>query len=173
MSSPLQKAPSGILGAFLLKVLGKNPNQFGDVVTPTVEVFDHYLLQQELKNDNGVGAGTITLTAGAQVVRGFATVPNGKVWRVLASGVFCTVAAADVALGFNVGLYVRMPGGAVTPFFTGQTNGAATSRTAGFYFPRPLTLPAGWAIAVDVFAPTAASQNMATTLQLTYHEFDL
>lgn len=39
---PIQLIPPGLLGLFQLKQMGRNPDQLGEVVLPTVEILDWY-----------------------------------------------------------------------------------------------------------------------------------
>lgn len=167
----LQKGPIGLLGAFALKVLGRNPTQFGDTITPTIDVFDHYLSSGELQR---VGQ-TITIGIGALTANADQTVPNGKVWRVLGIGAAFVINAADAGLAFASHFSVKSPGGVtLTQIFSANSVGSSTGRTVGFYAGRPLTLPGGWAINF-VHTASGAGPTVATAVAsgVLVQEFDL
>lgn len=144
----LTAAPLGLLGAFALKVLGKNPDGFGDTVSPVVDVYDQYLQTTENRTIGaiGIGARTVSMTH---------TLPDRFCWRVLAIGVNFTLDAADIALTATVITSVTSPavaGTIIEPCGTMVVNGATgTNRALGHLLPRPLLLLPGNSIITRVY----------------------
>lgn len=167
----LQKAPSGILGWFALKVGGFNPPAFGDAVQPVVEVGDHYLATSELQ---------LQRTALATALTGFNpqdfTVPNGKVWRLLGASMYGALNAADVALASIITIGVKSP--LSTVFVVNLSTspkdpGGMGTRAWATCFRPPLFLPSGWT--VEVALTTSGAITITSNMQcgLMYQEFDL
>lgn len=100
MSSPLQKAPLSLLGALDLKTTGENPTEFGDVVTPTYAVDDHYLAPN---------AQFVTVSGNLQNPADLLTlsVPNGVAWRVRCVAGRAVIGSLD-ASGFYAFLGMRL-----------------------------------------------------------------
>lgn len=70
MSSPLHKSPLGLLEAFSLKALGRAPDKFGDVVTPTTDVTQYYL-QTLVRTSQALGvAAGFPLSVSSQITGG-------------------------------------------------------------------------------------------------------
>lgn len=170
----LQKGPIGLLGAFALKVLGRNPPQFGDSVTPTVEVMDQYLASGELDVQTTGNFDVAGTSNNAQLV-----VPTGKVWRVLCAGITVTTNAADIVDGYKVGIAVLPPAGSgsVVPLAYQYTPPAPAGATLngmrfGYYFPRPLFLPSGWGILYQCDTDRAITTQVRPNGFLLRHQFD-
>lgn len=166
----LQKGPLGILGWFALKVTGRNPTGFGDSVVPVAEVGDHYLATSELQEVNVVMPTLLQTTNGASL-----TVPNGKVWRVIAVSMAGALNAADAALLSQQNIGFQSPNGSpksclvvsTTPYaFTNQRGAAATMRP-------PVLLPSGWKIvyALNTSAAITVTSNIQCDAMI--QEFDL
>lgn len=139
----LQKSPTGLLGAFSLKVGGLNPDIFGDTIVPTVDVYDQYLNQGEQQVRNV----SIATVVGQPFVNATLTVPNFKCWRVLAVGGFVSMNAADVALIAQIGIGVVSPANPVTSALIGAAYPpqlGTSGRTVGFALRPPLFLTSGW-----------------------------
>lgn len=172
MSSPLQKSPLGVLGAFALKVLGRNPDKFGDTVLPTADVYDQYLLQTELQMQIVSAGITVAAFSNASVL----LVPPGKIWRVLSVGTQgATITGADLALVWAVIISAINPAGTQAVVTTGVLVGSApigAVRGHGLYLPRPLVLPGGWGLRFQ-FSTSAAVAN-ANSIQnvALYQEID-
>src|SRR5262245_56671279 len=166
----LQKSPLGFLGAFALKVLGKNPDVMSDAVVPTADIYDQYLLTQELTRQGA----TVTLLAAATSIAGNLTVPAGKMWRVLAVGAAMTINAADAALLFDVAVAVLPPGApAPAQFVSFRPAGTTVGRSNGLYLARPLVLPSGWSLNYTVTTSAAApANNVPTSVNALVHEID-
>lgn len=167
----LQKGPLGILGAFALKVLGRNPSQFGDSVTPIVDVYDQYLATSELIS-NVVGGN---LNLAATNTRTF-TVPAGKAWRLMGCGIDMGFNGADIALKSIITVEVSSPNSGLpgTVLYSSGTDvGGAVARTGGVAFRPPIFLPSGWSINLKFScsaAPTVAVPLFSTAL---YQEIDI
>lgn len=167
----LQKSPVGLLGAFALKVLGRNPPQFGEAVQPVVDVYDQYLSQGELRGMVQSGATIV----GNPVVQQTLSVPRGKCWRVIGAGGFVSVNVADVALIYQGTIAIGDPtGSAEIPVFTyNLPQLGVNGRNFGCTFRPPLFIPSGWNVAVTAVAsanPTVAGTFIASVL---VQEFDL
>ena len=122
-----------------LKVTGKNPPEFGDSVTPTVDVADFYGLTN-LSTQIATGmlhnsGDTLTLT-----------VPAGYVWRVHSLGLrMALIQAADDCVAF---LGVQLNASAViAPLLAGSIwSGLAHNDNlycVARYFDRPFLAPPG------------------------------
>jgi hypothetical protein len=162
----LQKAPSGLLGAFDLKVEGRNPDEFSDTVVPVVDVYDQYLA---LNSEVVPGSVLITNPATSNTVTH--TVPQGQQWRLLAWGGDGVLAVADAALVIAWNTAVYGPGGIDTVMVQphgNMTRGGDTNRAAaiGFVSPRPLLLPSGWAIAASVQLSAAPAVSFQFSFDL-------
>ena len=172
MPVPLQKGPLGLLGAFALKVLGRNPIGFGDTVVPVADVYDQYLATSELQVKIVNGA-TALATFNSQS----STVPQGRVWRVAAVNCLAAMNAADIALVSLVGVAVLSPNSA--PFscqLCVQPSGPGPGllqRAASAICRPPLFLPSGWSL--QAFMYSSGPITVAGTLQLAalIQEFDL
>lgn len=170
----LQKGPVGLLGALALKVLGRNPPQFGDAVVPTVEVLDQYLAQGELDTQT---TGNIDVVGTSN--NGALTVPSGKCWRVLCVGFNVTTNAADIVDGYRVGFAIQPPAGAASLVPTAYQNvppapaGATANGTRfGYYFPRPLFLPPAWGILFQIDTDRAITTQVRMNGFLLRQQFD-
>src|SRR5512147_2586504 len=83
----LQKASSGLLSFFELKVDGDSPSQFGESVVPVIEVAEFYDPAVQMV---GINNGNVTIPGDFLAM----TVPNGQAWRIRAVGFDLTLAAA-------------------------------------------------------------------------------
>lgn len=104
----LQKAASGLLSFFELKVDGGNPDQFSNVLQPVMEVAEFY---DAAVQTVGITAGNVTIP-GDFVAQ---AVPAGQAWRVRGVGFDVTLAAATTGLDGAGGsiFYDPGPGGAI------------------------------------------------------------
>lgn len=138
----LTQAPDGLQGAFGLKTLGKNPDQFGDELQPSAEVRDFYF-----DLITAAVAGTATAAGDATSF----TVPNGEQWLVWAIGVAIYTDAADVAIA-PYGRFDYRPPTATTPGYLGVVSGPArttlyTNAISVVNFARPFRARPGGVIA--------------------------
>jgi hypothetical protein len=170
----LQKGPVGLLGALALKVLGRNPPQFGDAVVPTVEVLDQYLAQGELDVQATGNVDVVGTTNNAQIL-----VPSGKCWRVLCVGFNVTTNAADIVDGYKVGFAILPPAGVGNLVPTAYKDvppapaGATLNGTRfGYYFPRPLFLPPAWGILFQIDTDRAITTQVRMQGFLLRQQFD-
>jgi putative lipoic acid-binding regulatory protein len=149
----LQKSPIGLLGAFALKVLGRNPQQFGDQVVPVVDVYDQYLAIGELQILTGSGLAT-ALAAFNSVSF---TVPNGKAWRLKAASLIGSLNAADAAVVSVQTIALQSPNSA--PFSvrlaTRQDPANAGVRHVAWQSGTPIFLPSGWKVTFELWTVTA------------------
>jgi hypothetical protein len=116
--APLAKAPDGLLGALDLKTLGRNPGVFGDVLQPSIETIDFYMLRNRIHvgftstfvavNTNLVWTAA-TGTPANYVQGGLVTVPQQEVWRVKTIAMQNTRVAGDAALLLEADVFIRRP----------------------------------------------------------------
>jgi len=173
--SQLQKPALGLLGALQLKIGGLLPALFGGTIVPTIDVYDQYLAQGELKVvQNTVPISLVNTTSALRT-----TVPNGKAWRVLGVGGYWNFAAADVALIVQGSVWVVAPGinpGAELscPVFTYNVPQLGQStRSFGYQCPRPIFLPAGWGFFIDMVSSALPTVANTFTTTCFVQEFDL
>ena len=165
----LQKAPSGLLGWFALKVGGFNPPAFGDAVLPVVEVGDHYLATSELQVKTQILATALSTFNGSDF-----TVPNGKCWRVLGASLFGSLNVADIALKSVMAVGIKSPISA--PASCNLTSvesitGAAT-RAVSINFRPALFLPPGFVVSLGLVTNTAITVTSNLTAAVFIQEFD-
>lgn len=169
----LQKSPIGLLGAFALKVLGRNPQAFGDTITPTVDVYDQYLAQGELK----ISTLSSNVNLATFNARSF-TVPAGKAWRLIGLGGNYTPNAADVAVLGKLSGAITSPDSAPLAFITGSSGGGlavavgAAGVNFGQAFRPPIFLPSGWSVAVTLVSATAWTVAAPFAAELMLQEID-
>jgi len=106
MAVRIGTAPRGLLGALQAKIGGINPPDLGQLVTPTLDLMDMYLADQQR-----VLSYTVTVTGPATVATAALTVPQGQIWRVHSPGVTMNIDAADIA----VPVYVQSSIASATP----------------------------------------------------------
>lgn len=165
----LQKGPLGVLGAFSLKVLGRNPTGFGDSVSPVVDVYDQYLASGELQVNNQALATSLAAFNSSTF-----TVPNGKVWRLMGASLVGALNAADAALLSTLAVAIQSPNS--TPqgcrVAAGQTIATAGARFVAAVFRPPIFLPSGFKVALELW--TSAAITVTSNLQATVlvQEFD-
>jgi len=167
----LDKAPLGVLSAFALKVLGRNPPEFADQLVGVVDLYDQYLLNQELQR---VQTNMILVAATTSIAASL-PVPAGRVWRVLAVGTSGNNNVADGALLYDLLVQVVPPTAAASVALGSfEINGSSTVKGGGFYLGRPLVIPAGWALSFFFTTRAAApANNVNMTAQALVHEFDI
>ena len=166
----LQKGPLGVLGWFALKVTGRNPPGFGDSVVPVVEVGDNYLATSELQIQRAAMA-TLLATFTSQSF----TVPNGKVWRLIAASMFGTNDAADAALTSVDTIALKSPNSTVfsVSIVHGANQTTANARGCAGTFRPPIFLPSGWGIAFSRSQSAAVTVSANVQIGCVYQEFDL
>jgi len=166
----LQKGPLGILGWFALKVTGRNPPGFGDSVVPVVEVGDNYLATSELQIQRQAVALLIAVNTAASF-----TVPNGKVWRLIAAGSFGTNNAADNALVSVDQIALQSPSSGVfsVPIVFGAYQTGANGRGCAGNFRPPIFLPSGWIVTWSRNQSAAVTVTANVQFGIVYQEFDL
>lgn len=172
MSSPLQKAPRGYLGALDLKTIGRNPTLAPDELSTTFDATDLYeadLAQiatqaatlTAVNDENSMGFGT-----GSTVNPGFSAKLINTLWASI------TVATADV--GVIYALQYNRPGEAqYTPVVWAQAAKDFLLPAAGSYtlllykhFERPLVLLPGSRVRIICLSAPAAGR--ASTIGATH-----
>jgi hypothetical protein len=131
----LQKAASGLLSFFELKVDGGNPDNFSNTVVPTVEVAEFYaaaIQSVAIANGNVQNPGDAIVAA----------VPAGSAWRVRGVGFDLTLAAATTGLDGAGGSIFYDPGSGGGVLYEAHSIQKITAANAwrmsgGTVFPRP------------------------------------
>lgn len=126
----LQKAAAGLLSLMELKVDGGNPPEFGNTVTPIIDVAEFYTVPNQL-----VVTATGNVTANGDAVT--YTVPAGYMLRVRQVG-FQVTAGGAIAAADGIG-------GAL--YFAPNPGGSGIQLAAGVSSPK-ITLAAAWSISV-------------------------
>lgn len=169
----LQKAPSGLLGWFQLKVGGFNPPGFSDTVVPVVEVGDNYLATSELQIN--VGAGLPTALAAFNSVQ--FTVPAGKAWRLKAASLIGALNVADVALLSICTIAIQSPNSAPFAVRLAVRNdpggGGALPRAVAWQSATPIFLPSGWKVSFELWTSAAITVTSTLLTAALYQEIDL
>lgn len=164
MADPLHKAPFGILGGLELKVLGRNPDEFGTVLLPNFDAIDQYLVDRLLP----VGPVGSIANPAVNALAGD-TVPTGEVWRVWTVQAQATVLAADKANTYWATINLTPPGAVVTQIvdvgvMLDITAAGTGTRYKSYTFPRPIWLTPGWRLGVGVFASAAPAVSTAIAM---------
>jgi len=153
--SPLQKAPSGLLGLFDLKTQGYNPNLFGDRVTPVVDVRAFYGVNNlDVLSTSSAGSATASTLV--------FTVPDLRIYRVLG---ICGLAQCGVGAVFatdlNIGVVINRTFAVVVDTTTHALRGVTTTVseefTGGLWFDEPPILGPGWQFGVRFGFTTTGS----------------
>lgn len=138
--SPLQKAPTGLLGALNLKTQGRYPQLFGETLVPVLELTDFYL-----HPNRTALTFAAALTVGPGQV-GTLVVPDGQAWSVKGISVVLARAAGDAALTpeFDVNLLRGLSFG--LSIFNAQFSAVAATdllQTRGVWLPRRILMSGG------------------------------
>jgi hypothetical protein len=151
LNSPLQKSPQGLLESFALKTLGEAPKQFGEVVSPVVDVLDFYtteLMFSAQSPSTTVGAfnQTISATLSLTMLRSV-------------GGTFIEGAAAGTFMHWSLGVRVRSTT-IVAWLASGSfaAIGIGASRAFGVTLPKPIIVPSGSEL-VGFFTSDAAGAD--------------
>jgi hypothetical protein len=171
VDSPLQKSPSGILGALELKVLGANPAKFGEVLVPIIDAYDQYLADTLLPKTIGPTAAA----AGNNQFTQLFTPPAGHAWRLIAAGGYFVADPADAAVVASGSVILRAPSGPLTnPFLYATTlpQIPTFARQFGVTFAHPIYVPPGWSVQTQVQCSAALTVDGFHTGTLLVQEFD-
>lgn len=136
----LHKAPLGLLGAFDLKALGRQPNEFAETLLPVTDVTDFYLQPNAVVRTAAAATGAL----GATLVN--LTPAQNEVWRVKGVSIVVARAAADAALSLEFVLGLNRAGGGGIALFSPRFDPVpATDLTQAraFWLPRTLLLGPG------------------------------
>lgn len=166
----LQKGPLGILGWFALKVTGRNPPGFSDSVVPVVEIGDNYLATSELQ----IQRVAVTVGIGVSSGNNAFVVPSGKIWRLIAAGVFGGTAAADAAFRSVISIALKSPNSGVfeVPIAVSSYDGGNATRGLGYTARPPILLPSGWSISSSIFFSANLTVAANTQMGVVYQEID-
>lgn len=128
MPVQLSRFPSGLLGLVGAQNFGENPRQLADVVVPTVDIGDQYMvtLQEPLFGNTAVGANGFNPYTSVPLV-----VPVGELWKVVAYAVNIVTAAG---MSGRVGPSVRIGGAAGPNFPLGDPIAYVASETNWVYW---------------------------------------
>jgi len=178
---PLSKAPDGLLGSLDLKTLGRNPQSVSDVLSPSIETLDYYLLRNRLAISGGaafVSVNTpIVLTSAvagiAQYFSGGAfVVPAQETLRLKNIAVHVQRAAADVGLTLEMDVFIRRVTGVGATVLLGSTIHGARPAT-DLFTSQQLPLndflwlgPGDALIVIPRTTQTAAGSNVVLHLDL-------
>jgi len=103
--SILHGFPKGLLSLVGSQAFGTNPKQLGDVVAPTIDLRDLYLLSVQ----SSIAGSAAAPAAGFNLCL---TVPEGNVWRILAGGGIIVNGAGVTG---DWGLTIKPGGGSEVP----------------------------------------------------------
>ena len=117
MTQRLSAFPNGLLSLTGSQSFGTAPKELGDIIAPTIELADLYLLSLQEPEVLILAAPVNGINAGIRV-------PPGEVWRVVAGGVF-VLAGAGVTLDWTP--VVESQGGLI-PIGDTQSQAASTTR---------------------------------------------
>jgi len=158
----LHKSPTGLLEALALKVLGRNPPEFGDLVRPSYNATQHY--RQDLLR---IWQDNATITAG-NVLTTACVIPDRSLWRLRLVSIFMIDVGAATAK--TMWIHCTMPqinrdtqsGGFATNalpqtlFFVDPIARAVINRAAGSWQPtQDFFVPGGSTIRGTLGAPLA------------------
>jgi len=165
MSSPLQKAPDGLLGALDLKTLGHSPSQWPDTLQGVIEATPYYLLRNRRAYTGGAAFAAINATIFAH------TVPDSDVWRVKALSVIIARAAADIALNIEILVALRRATNTFgTPVFAAIFAPVAVTdlgQSRGLQLPEPIWMGPGDRLSiVSSTTMTIAGSSVAITIDV-------
>lgn len=148
----LQKPASALLGALDLKQLGISPNQFSETIFGSIELMDHYLLNQQAI---GAADGNVQNVNDSLTI----AVPSGEVWRLHAVSYTQTIAVGDTTLLGRIA-YLPSSGGTVRCSLRelDAVGARAGSITISQIFDRPLLARQGSAIQFILDAGLAAAR---------------
>lgn len=167
MSGPIQTLPTGLLGFFQLKNVGKYPHDFLETLQGVFELRDWYL-QAQSQVRSGVDAAIAA--TGTPV---YLTVPNGVMWAVHDMAVSATLAVGATFRAQPT--YRNGPTGSAAAFhfplndattWTEATDGGTVILPADLNG-RLLLIPPGGALGARVFALSAATTTGNVTARIT------
>ena len=160
--SKVNTTPKGLQSLLGNVNQGINPHELNHLVTPGVDLFQFYGVDKLKGFSNSSAQAPVT---------GWAvdvTVPEGKLWQIVAAGVAINVAATDET---GIGLRLRNPGGisntvdipiASFPPITSQVHSGVTVNQVGLVFPNRFFLSAGWLIRGIVLGTNDADSTTMT-----------
>lgn len=161
-TSPLHSSPDGLLELLRLKVQGKNPDQFSDVLQPTVELTEFYGAKSVVAVTETGAAGVLPQTQNAAA----SAFPR----RLLAL-------SGRVVLGAAVGTNISMQLAVVVQGQAVHVGSFAAATFAGGIFavaaqlPRPLVLPPQHSYSVAVQGDAAGADHVVSIRYL-YQRLD-
>lgn len=170
MTSPLHKAPQGLLELLRLKTLGRQPTIFADTLAPTVESERFYSL--DVQNNGSFVPATSP--------GGF---PLGATDTLLTGPVLVRALSAQIVMGAAGGTYVHWALGCVLaaagggPVLSFLSSGALGAVAAGVTFrvggmlPEPLLLPAGAQLVASIISDAAGADHQIS-LRTTYANYN-
>lgn len=144
MSQRLAGFPTGLLSLVGSQSFGTAPKELGDIIAPTLELGELYLLT---KQEGQVGVVAVPAAGPNNAI----TVPNGEVWRVNYGGVFVQT-GVGVTLDWTPCAFAN---GGIVPI--GDTHVQAASQTRLQAVKQaPLWLQAGQSLGVYITALVGA-----------------
>jgi len=164
----LQKYPIALLGALGLKVTGRAPPLFSDAGVPSVDVYDQYLAAGEMKL---VTTTMPTKPAASNSVT--LSVPTSKAWRVIATSVYGSLNAADVALKSYLSVGVQTPSSPLAVLLTSAFDpGGAVARQVGIPLRPPIFLTSGFLLSFGLATSAAITITSTFICAALVQEFD-
>lgn len=151
--------PKGLLSLLGSQNFGINPKDLSDVVAPTVELSELYLLSKQVSTFQTIAAPANGTNAGAGLI-----VPAGEVWRVHAGGIF-VITGVGVTLDITP---ITIVNGITCPL------ASTTSIAASLFRWVPMIMNPFWAdagselgayISALVGAPTVSIQYLVSKLR--------
>lgn len=141
MPFPLHKSPLGLLDLFRLRTLGNNPPQFGEAVTPVVEVAEFYAAENKLASSASPAVGGI---GGSGATSTLTLTGRTRIHAFTAQLIVGAAAATNVTLTVRLLQGTTLACGA-SRFFAAVNAGALV--TADLQLPLPIILPGvGWSV---------------------------
>lgn len=153
--NPLDKAPRGLTNVLDLKTLGRQPDEFGLLLAPTFDAYEHYIADKLITVNstmNPVSPSAFPISS--------QTVAGADVMLKALSGVVTIGAAAGTRLDILLGVQIPSSSQSMcvlafqrfTPYIGGQ-----------FWLPvlfhRPFLLPAGSVLLLQAFSDAAGADH--------------
>lgn len=153
--NPLDKAPRGLTSVFDLKTLGRQPDEFGLLLAPVADTYEHYVADKLITVNS-----TLTPASPGAFPIASTTVAGADVILKSLAAVVTTGAAAGTRLDVLLGLQIPSSSQSMcvvgfqrfTPFVGGQSWLVVN-------FAKPFLLPAGSVINLQAFSDAAGADH--------------
>lgn len=166
----INRVPLGFLGLFDAKVEGRNPAQFSDFISPTVDLTNFYSFSRGYAVESATQAAGVAVGLRAQV-----DVPEGKLWLVY--GIHAQVIAAVAGLTAFTATLVDVLGTSAGTIDLGSPKNftlAAIGDEDSFVVNRtfPFLMGRGQGVAVRVVRSNGVT-SVSTTIRVLRVELDI